>query len=41
MIQSFVGKIPCSSNTRNESAIVTRCGIGHNRMTHNLILNEE
>ena len=41
VIQSLVDNIPCSSNTRNESVIVTRCGIGHNRMTHNFILNEE
>ena len=35
-IQSIVGKIPCSyGHNRKEQIVLTRCRIGHGRLTHN------
>jgi hypothetical protein len=41
-IHSLVGKTPCSyGQNRKEQAVLTRCRIGHNRLTHSYLLNSE
>ena len=40
---SMVGKTPCCSYGQNtkEQVVLTRCRIGHRRLTHNYLLNNE
>ena len=41
-IHSLVGKTPCSyGQNRKEQVILTRCCIGHGRLTHSYLLNNE
>jgi hypothetical protein len=41
-IHSLVGKTPCSyGKNRKEEVVLTRCGIGHSRLTHSYLLNNE
>jgi hypothetical protein len=41
-IHSLVGKTPCSySQNRKEQVVLTRCRIGHSRLTHSYLLNNE
>jgi hypothetical protein len=41
-VHSLVGKTPCSYNKiRNEQVVLTRCRIGHSRLTHSYLLNNE
>jgi hypothetical protein len=41
-IHSLVGKTPCSySQNRKEQVVLTRCRIGHGRLTHSYLLNNE
>ena len=39
-IHSLVGQTPCSyGQNRKEQVVLTRCRIGHGRITHNYLLN--
>ena len=41
-MHSLVGKTPCSyGQNRKEQAVLTRCRIGHGRLTHSYLLNNE
>ena len=41
-MHSLVGKTPCSyGQNRKEQVVLTRCRIGHNRLTHSYLLNNE
>jgi hypothetical protein len=41
-IHSLVGKTPCSySQNWKEQVVLTRCRIGHSRLTHSYLLNNE
>ena len=41
-MHSLVGKTPCSyGQNRNEQVVLTRCRIGHSRLTHSYLLNNE
>ena len=41
-IHSLVGKTPCSyGKNRKEQVVLTRCRIGHSRLTHSYLLNNE
>jgi len=41
-IHSLVGKTPCSyGHNRKEQVVLTRCLIGHDRLTHSYLLNNE
>jgi len=41
-IHSLVGKTPCSyGQNRKEQVVLTRCRIGHGRLTHSYLLNNE
>ena len=41
-MHSLVGKTPCSyGKNRKEEVVLTRCGIGHSRLTHSYLLNNE
>jgi hypothetical protein len=39
-IHSLVGKTPCSyGQNQKEQVVLTRCRIGHSRLTHSYLLN--
>jgi hypothetical protein len=41
-MHSLVGKTPCSyGQNRKEQAVLTRCRIGHGRLTHSYLLSNE
>ena len=41
-MHSLVGKTPCSyGQNRKEQVILTRCRMGHSRLTHSYLLNNE
>ena len=41
-MHSLVGKTPCSyGQNRKEQVVLTRCRIGHSRLTHSYLLNTE
>jgi len=41
-IRSLVGKTPCSyGQDRKEQVVLTRCLIGHGRLTHSYLLNNQ
>ena len=41
-IHSLVGKTPCSyGHNRKEQVLLTRCRIGHGRLTHSYLLSNE
>ena len=41
-LHSIVGKTPCSyGQNPKEQVVVTRCRIGHRRLTHSYLLNNE
>ena len=41
-MHSLVGKTPCSyDQNRKEQVVLTRCRIGHGRLTHSQLLNNE
>ena len=41
-MHSLVGKTPCSHcQNRKEQVVLTRCRIGHSRLTHSYLLNNE
>jgi hypothetical protein len=41
-IHSIVGKTPCSyGHNRKEQLVLTRCRIGHGKLTHSSLLNNE
>jgi hypothetical protein len=41
-MHSLVGKTPCSyGQNRKEQVVLTRCRIGHSRLTHSYLLNNE
>jgi hypothetical protein len=41
-LHSIVGKIPCSyGQNPKELVVLTRCRIGHRRLTHSYLLNNE
>jgi kelch-like protein 2/3 len=41
-MHSLVGKTPCSyGQNRREQVVLTRCRIGHSRLTHSYLLNNE
>jgi len=41
-IHSLIGKTPCSyGQNRKEHVVFTRCRIGHSRLTHSYLLNNE
>jgi hypothetical protein len=41
-IHSLVGKTPCSyGHNRKDQVVLTRCRIGHGRLTHSYLLNNE
>ena len=41
-IHSLIGKTPCSyGQNRKEQVVLTRTRIGHSRLTHNYLLNNE
>ena len=41
-MNSLVGKTPCSyGQNRKEQVVFTRCRIGHSRLTHSYLLNNE
>ena len=41
-MHSLVSKSPCSyGQNRKEQVVLTRCRIGHSRLTHNYLLNNE
>ena len=42
IMHSLVGKTPCSHcQNRKERVVLTRCRIGHSRLTHSYLLNNE
>ena len=41
-MHSLVGKTPCPyGQNRTEQVVLTRCRIGHSRLTHSYLLNNE
>ena len=41
-MHSLVGKTPCSyGQNRKKQVVLTRCRIGHSRLTHSYLLNNE
>ena len=41
-MHSLVGKAPCSyDQNRKEQVVLTRCRIGHSKLTHSYLLNNE
>jgi hypothetical protein len=41
-MHALVGKTPCSyGQNRKEQVVLTRCRIGHSRLTHSYLLNNE
>jgi hypothetical protein len=41
-MHSLAGKTPCSyGQTRKEQVVLTKCRIGHSRLTHSYLLNNE